>query len=132
MELQGKKLKFGFLGADRFDKYAKEEGHRSLNGILYAVMNENKRLEDKYGKSFDKLTKKQQSEHVFDVGAGEIISIFSAFSGVDRQPACDLLDKELESGKVLPEIMAVLFGELFSSPLYTAIKVKDANPTQPK
>jgi len=132
MELQGKQLKFGFLGAERFDDFAGLRKHRTLNGILYSVIDEQKRIGKKYEKPFDELTDEQKSEHVMDIKTGEVISIFSAFCNINRKEAGGLLDKELESGKSLPEIMAALFMELFSSPLYTAIKVKDANPKQPK
>ena len=132
MELQGKQLKFGFFGAEIFDDYAKEKKHRTLNGILYSIIAEQKRVADKYETTFEKLTDDQRSEHVMDIATGEIISIFSAFGDVSRKEASQLLDKELTEGKSLPEIMATLFTELFSSPLYTAIKVKEANPKQPK
>lgn len=133
MKIQGVELKFGFRGADAYDTYAKEHKHSDLLGIVYDLQEERKRIEKKYSKKFDKLTKEQQAEHRMNFPASQVISLFSAFGNIpDREKVCDLLDKELDSGKSLPEITASVIMDLMQSPLYSALSAKSENPKSPK
>ncbi len=131
MEIQGKKLKFGFKSATKFDEMAKAKNHRTIYAIVMDIAKEQKRLEKKYKRTFDRMTEEQRSEHNLDLHTDETASFVYAGLDMEYDEVLELLEKEIEKTPLF-EIASGVLIEFMQSPLMAAMKIKEENPKKPK